>query len=193
MKSIMKFIASRSRLQRFTAYIVMALVFALFGCNRMVLEVEHDKATSFAGMKKYDWVHGVKDGSIAKTLRNPIYAKTVQDEVQHALQEKGFQRVDDGRPDFLVSFRIVGQDRISVGAQEYPTKNVELEYLTARPTTYIYIDGNLVLNIFTPDSSKIIWHGHAHTQLESTVKPSTVKKKIVEAVNGLMKSFPPQD
>jgi Domain of unknown function (DUF4136) len=122
---------------------------------------------------------------------DPLWQSRIQDAVDHDLQAKGWQRVDNGGD---VALTAVGSAR---NEKEYQTFYDGMGGWRWRgfgeTTTQVenYPVGTLVLDFYDAHSKDLLWRGVAQQSLSD--KPDKNEKKLEKAVSKMLEHFPPQE
>lgn len=193
---------------------VMGLMMAvlLFGCSTSNLTIDHDykEDVNFAQYKTYRWYDASQNGyQDQKSFQgNDILKARIHEEVNQALQAKGFVLVPSGEVDFMVNYSITTQAKTDVRSYNtyggltpgftmgygsgYYRYGYSVVYATAPEVRTIhYEEGTFVLDVINPDN-KLVWRGTAVGRLKDE---STIEEKRAAAhtvVNKVLEEFPPQ-
>jgi hypothetical protein len=165
------------------ASIVILLVSATVVLAQEV-KTDYDHHVDFSKYKTYSW---------AKVeTSNSIWDGRVKDAVDKELQSKGLSQVPSGGDVAIVA---VGTTR------EKPT--LETFYSggfggwgwrgfgdTATTTVENYKEGTLVVDMFDPNTKKLLWRGTASDTLSDNPEKNT--KKMDKGVEKMLKDFPPK-
>jgi hypothetical protein len=168
---------------RIPAIIVMVIVFSTLMIAQEV-QTDYDHHVDFSNYKTYSW---------AKVeTSNSIWDGRVKDAVDKELQSKGLSQVPSGGDVAIVA---VGTTR------EKPT--LETFYNggfggwgwrgfgdTATTTVENYKEGTLVVDMFDPNTKKLLWRGTSSDTLSD--KPEKNEKKLEKGVDKMFKDFPPK-
>jgi hypothetical protein len=121
---------------------------------------------------------------------DPLWQSRIQDDVDHELQSKGWQRVDSGGD---VAITAVGSTH---NQQEYQTFYNGMGGWRwggfGETTTQVenYPVGSLVVDFYDAHSKQLIWRGVASDSLSD--KPDKNEKKLEKLVDKMFNHFPPQ-
>jgi hypothetical protein len=113
--------------------------------------------------------------------------------IDAGLADRGFSRNSDD-PDFYVIYHAALD-------QEINQRNIEnyyefINYMVFAPTvTTRYVEewdiGTIIIDVFDPDSRRLIWRGTSRTEMNYQAGPRENKPIIEEAVKKMLKEFPP--
>ena len=106
-----------------------------------------------------------------------------------------------GQPDFTLMYYVVLENReepieaIEPGKSIYGyryTASGKISWTLADPTQMRqYTEGSLILDIVDARTNHALWRGTATARLIEKVKPEERERRINEAVQELLKKFPP--
>lgn len=184
----------------------------LVGCSSSHLTVDHDykENVDFDSYKTYRWHDTSQNGyQEQKSYQgNDILKARIHDEVDKALQAKGFVLVPTGEVDFTVNYSITTEAKTDVRSYNtyggltpgftmgygagYYRYGYSVLYATAPEVrTVHYEEGTFVLDIINADN-KLVWRGTAVGRLkdESTVEEKRAAVQTV--VTKVLEDFPPQ-
>jgi hypothetical protein len=171
------------RLPRFLALPVIALLAIATTSVAQDVKTDYDHHANFSQYHTYYWEK-------VKTS-DPLWQSRIQDAVDHDLQAKGWQRVDNGGD---VAVTAVGSTH---NQQEYQTFYDGMGRGWrwggfGETTTHVenYAVGSLVLDLYDAHNKQLIWRGVAQDTLSD--KPEKNEKKLEKSVNKMLEHFPPQ-
>jgi hypothetical protein len=180
------------RLSLLFAFLAMT---AVLGCSSITVNYDYDKKADLTSFKTYAWLpdpatpsKNVKD----ELARNSLVDQRVKNAVNRGLAEKGF-RQDAKKPDFLVSYHTGVEDKVNVADWGY---NYSWGYPYWGPTgrnisVHQYKEGTLILDFISPKNLTLVWRGIAQAVLPTRETPEKSEKLINEAVDKILKGFPP--
>jgi hypothetical protein len=155
------------------------------------IKVDYDKSADFARFKTFSWTRGAPPP-------NPIINQMIIDGVERSLTEKGLTKVNDGG-DLLISVAVAIQYDIQVAQQSRGNTGSDIQ--TGIPTgagqPFDIRKGSLVIDMESPASKTIVWHGLASDTLR--YEPSGDMQKDAKKVEGrlrktiekLLNKYPP--
>jgi hypothetical protein len=145
------------------------------------VKTDYDHHANFSQYHTYYWEQ-------VKTT-DPLWQSRVQDAVDHALQAKGWQRVDNGGD---VAVTAVGSTH---NEREYQTFYDGLGGWRwggfGETTTQVenYPVGSLVLDLYDAHNKRLIWRGVSSDTLSNNTEKN--EKKLDKAVDKMLDHFPP--
>jgi hypothetical protein len=160
------------------------LAFAV-GALAQDVKTDYDHHANFSQYHTYYWEK-------IKTS-DPLWQSRIQDAVDHALQSKGWQRVDNGAD---VALTAVGSTH---NQQEYQTfyegmggwrwRGMGMGETTTEVENYPV--GSLVLDFYDAHNKQLIWRGVSSDTLSNN--PEKNEKKLDKAVDKMLDHFPPHE
>ena len=147
------------------------------------VRTDWDRHVNFERYHTYSW------GRVQTS--NPLWESRIEDAVDHALSEKGWQKVPSGG-DVVIAAIGATQNQ-----QEYQTFYDGMGGWrwhgfgdTATTTVQNYRVGTLVVDMYTPNDKHLIWRSTASDTLSD--KPEHNEKILDKAVDKMFKKFPPK-
>ena len=151
---------------------------------------DYDKQVDFTNLKTYDWMPIPEKAGI-----DTLSIQRVKKAVNAELKAKGLMMTSDN-PDFLIAEHLGKKDKVQVTDWGYGYGLGDRygggDYWGPRGVdTYQYEEGSLILDFVDAKSKKMIWRGVAKAQIDDTNTPEKSEKLINEAVQEILKKFPP--
>lgn len=176
------------------ARIPLILALVLIGCSGIKVDSDYDPRTNFAALQKYAWLPLPRAKTGDPRLDSPLLASRIEDAIETRMAFNGFTKVEPDDADFFVTFHI-GVDQ-------------KLDVMTI-PTTYGYgarrgyyggvetrVDqyeqGTLLIDFVDRTKADLLWRGSGQSRVSQTSSPEEREQRVREAVNAILKQFPPQ-
>lgn len=170
-----------TRFFRFAPGVLVATAAIAFAPD---ISVDYDHNVDFARLHTYSWI-GVRAGT-------SIWQDRITRAVDADLAGKGWQRVESGADVSIAALgHVTESDTLETFYNGFPGwgwhgwANIGTATTTVVPNRV----GNLTLDMFQGGSKQLIWRGMASEVISS--KPDKNDKKLNEAVEKLLKHFPP--
>ncbi len=173
------------------AFFVLFLIGFTVSCASIYnVKYDFDQQANFADLKTFDWMPVPEKAGI-----NSLVVQRVKKAVNAELQAKGLMMTSNN-PDFLIAQHLGKKDKVQVTDWGYSYSH----YGRYRggywgPTgvsTYEYEEGSLILDFVDAKSKKMIWQGAAKAEVQNIDTPDKSEKLINEAVQEILKNFPPK-
>ena len=154
------------------------------------VQYDYDKQADFESLKTYDWMTVPEKADI-----DSLNVERVKKAVNAELQAKGLMMTSNN-PDFLIAEHLGKKDKVQVANWGYgygPHGGYRGGYWGPRGvSTYQYEEGSLILDFVDSKSKKMIWRGVAKAVVDNINTPEKNEKLINEAVQEILKDFPPK-
>ena len=129
--------------------------------------------TDFSKFKTYKWVTFKNEAPIDNVTDEQIKAA-----VDAAAARKGLQRVDGDSADLFIDYQ----------TRELITSKVPMDPNDKLQTIY---HGDLAIDMYTTANHHLVWRGLASKVLDPKANPEKRQKNLNNAVEKLMKNYPP--
>jgi hypothetical protein len=169
---------------RISVPLVMVAVLSLAGCSATTAEravrTEYKKTTTFQEWKTYRFA---TDGT-SEAPNYPRYEKMTLQALEEELTARGYTRIEDGAPDFRVSFDLVfrGDTTPQIVPQGGGAEPMARSHAGQTPS------GSLTIRMLDPLTSEILWAGHISEIKMTAIEPY---KELRKAVWRVLVEFPP--
>ncbi len=125
-----------------------------------------------------------------------LNVERVKKAVNTELQAKGLT-MNSSNPDFLIAEHLGKKDKVQVTNWGYSYgphhgRYREPYYWPGGISAYEYEEGSLILDFVDAKSKKMIWRGVAKADINNADTPEKKEKLINEAVQEILKNFPPK-
>ncbi len=155
------------------ANFIIAVVLTAFlsSCSSLDISTDYDPTQDFSKHKTYRWAR-IKERDPNDILsKNIMLRKRVQVAVNNGLKEKGFTKLDRGKPDFIVFVHAGVQQRMNVyhhGGYHYG--GWWGPYGSYSSVSH-YKQGTLVVDIVDTEEKELSWRGIASDVVQSYSDP----------------------
>ena len=118
---------------------------------------------------------------------NTFFIERVQRAVDSHLRQKGFEKVGDGQPDFVVHYHARVEQRLDL--TELRSGEPRCQTGDCRP--FAYDAGTLLIDFVDPRSNQLMWRGWAERGLQGVVDDQAwMDQAVDDAVRRIMERFP---
>jgi hypothetical protein len=164
------------------AAIILTLSAIIFmtGCSTVQVETDYNREVDFSKYRTYRWIPHVKGTEDNPLMNDPLIESHVRNSVNAEMAKKGFTKIEEGHPDFLIAYYFTARNRVDVThyyGYWYPHTNV-----------YRYKEGTLILDMVDREEKQLIWRGWATGVLEDRGR---IAEQINYSVGKLLKKYPP--
>lgn len=175
------------------ATIMLAMMLMTMGCSPTTIHTEFDPEGDFKSFRTWNWLPVDEFDSDDRRLNDPKVRKALTDVIDAALADRGYMKNPDS-PDFFVIYHAALD-------QELNQRNIEnyyeyMNYMVFAPrVTTRYTEewdiGTIIVDIFDPESRRLIWRGTSMTEMNYQAGPRENRPIIEDAVKKMLKRFPP--
>ena len=171
--------------------IAVSLAALLSSCSSLDISTDFDPTQDFSKYKTYRWAR-IKERDPNDVLtKNLMMRKRVQTAVNKGLQEKGFEKLDRGKPDFIVFVHAGVQQRTNVyhhGGYYYggwwgPSGGYS--------TVSHYKQGTLVVDIVDTEEKELSWRGIASDVVQTYSDPDALQEELDYVISVMLEDFTP--
>ena len=152
-----------------------------------------DPGFDFMAGTTYDWMDS--EGQV-----DNITSSRIRSAADAAMAERGFTHSTDD-PALVMSYQVTTDQRSSFntvstgwgGGSRWGSGwgGMSMGMSTARTTENVWTEGTLVLAIFDVPTKDMVWHGSATTDLDGSRSPEQRQELMDDAVDKMMRDFPP--
>lgn len=121
----------------------------------------------------------LKVGQIEQDLRNAI---------SNELDAKGYLKADLDRADILVAFGVSTRERTDI-YDVYMARRFNYPSQVVHVDAHKYIEGALIIDFFSGDDGRQIWHGWAKERFHRKPSDEHRQEKINQGVKAILENF----
>ena len=163
--------------------LTLLTVLVISGCGSTAAEMptrtEYSKTTAFHEWKTFRFS---SEDRTSDRNRYPRFESMAQQALEEELTARGYQRIEDGTPDFRVAFDLVFRGEKTQQAAPEGSDPMARSYSGARQS------GTLTVEMLDPISSQILWSGLVAEIKLNSIEP---QKELKKAVWRVLVEFPP--
>jgi len=171
--------------------ITISLIVLLSSCSSLNISTDYDPTQDFSKYKTYRWAR-IKERDPNDILsKNLMLRKRIQAAVNKGLIEKGFTKLDKGKPDFIVFIHAGVQQRMNVyhhGGYYYGGWWGPYGGYTS---VSHYKQGTLVIDIVDTEEKELSWRGIASDVVKSYADPEALQEELDYIISAMLDDFPP--
>ncbi len=173
---------------RVRLFLYLTVLVSLIACSTMKINVDYDQDAGFLQYKTYRWIPHRPKIKPPRMIDHTLLEKRIKNTVDAELAAKGYDKVANGEPDFLVAFHIGAQNKVDVTHYGY-RYGPRGRWWGHRAEVHRYKQGTLILDIVDAGTKQLVWRGSAR---DAVRRPQDLDDKLLEAVEKVMVRFPPQ-
>jgi hypothetical protein len=153
------------------------------GCSTVQVHSDAAPGIDFSAYKTFTQAPPPSSAGKSMPGYSTITGDHIQASIAHDLEVKGLTRASSSRSaDVIIVFSIDGQPRQEIdGADDWYGGDVY---------TVNYVQGTLVIDVIDAKKKKLIWHSYGQTDLYGS--GGGTSSQVDNAVNEILKGFPPQ-
>jgi Domain of unknown function (DUF4136) len=171
--------------------LTLGLIVLLSSCSSLNISTDYDPTQDFSKYKTYRWAR-IKERDPNDILsKNINLRKKVQVAVNKVLKERGFTKLDRGKPDFIVFILAGVQQRINVynyGGYYYGGWGGPYGGYTSMSR---YKQGTLIVDIVDTEEMELSWRGIASDVVRSYSDPEELQEELDYVISSMLEDFPP--
>jgi len=164
------------------------------------IQTDYNPQQDFTGYHTYRWAERTPTGDDDPRVYNDIIKSRVQYAADSVLKTKGFERVDSGRAEFLMSWHGAINGKVS-----YNTVNTHYGYGwggyygggwgggMGSSRTYVneWDEGTLIMHVIDAESNELVWMGSAQGKLNEPRSGEEARERDLDLLKRILGSFPP--
>jgi hypothetical protein len=149
--------------------------------SRLPVRTDYSRDTAFHEWKSFRFA---SDSKGADYQRYPRFERMAQQALEDELVDRGYTRLEEGSPDFRVSFELIFR------GEKTPQVSPERGGAEPKATTYggSAQRGTLIVRMLDPATAEVLWTGHISEIKMNVIEPQS---EIRKAVRRLLVEFPP--
>jgi len=164
-------------MKRTLVLLAVPVLLGAIGCSSLKVYNDYDDSMNFAHYRTYRWLPRDEAAGVI-----PLYDKRIRTAVDHELANKGFEEVENGPVDLIVSYEALLNERIQVRARDYYWHGYY-------PEIDRYQEGTLVIDLVDYTRNQLVWRAWASGVFDED--PRKANEQINEAVYKIFKRYPP--
>jgi hypothetical protein len=171
-------------------FVAVGAVLALTACSGISTSTDYDPSVDFSKFSTYQW-HETESGNV-----DAITDTRIKSAIDAGLASRGMKKVDSGA-DLAVSYQVTTAQKKSYNTVNtgwgggYYWGGWGMGMGTSTTYENTWEEGSLVLGIFDAGKKSLVWTGTATTDLDENRTPEQRQSIINEAVQKMLKNFPP--
>ncbi len=170
-------------------FLVLCLMALTVSCSSVYnVQYDYDTKAKFPSLETYDWLP-----IPAKSGINDLNMRRIKKAVDTNLEAKGLKRTSD-TPDFSIAIHVGRKEKLRVTDWGYGYGHhgrYRGGYWAGGVEVYQYAEGTLILDFVDTKTKHLIWRGTADAKIDKVRSPEKREKLIDEAVQKILKNFPP--
>ena len=185
-------------MNKYVNTILLALLaITISACSGIQVSQDFEQGFDFSGMKTFAWQ--ANENNEWGLTSNELVDRRIRNAIVNTFTAKKFTLKDSAEPDFLVSYNVVVDQRIS---SSNVSGGVSMGRSTRGRSTSIgistgsqirtYEQGTLLIDVTDAASGKLVWRGVSSQALPDLSNPERLTAHINATVEAILAQFPPQ-
>jgi hypothetical protein len=171
--------------------IAVGLMALLYSCSSLDISTDYDPTQDFSKYKTYRWARIKERDPNDLLTKNLNLRKRVHLAVNKGLKERGFEKLDRGKPDFIVFVHAGVQQKMNVYYQGGYHYGGWWGPYGGYSSVSTYKQGTLVFDIVDTDEKELSWRGIASDVVQSYSDPEALQEELDYVISIMLEDFPP--
>jgi hypothetical protein len=181
-----------------------ALAVSLAACGGIKTTIDYNPEVEFAQLRTWDFMPDPESRGGGMLVDNDLVDARVKRSVETVMEEKGFERVTTGEPDFRIGYHLALEEELSYTSMNSTYGGGWGYGMYRRPyyggggmsTTTVQERsseiGTVIFDIFEVESQELVWRGSGvDTVRDDNPDPRERQYRADEAVRIILDDFPP--
>ncbi len=176
---------------------ISVLIFAITACSGIQVSQDFEQGFDFSGLNSFAWKSN--ENNEWGLTDNDLVDRRIRNAIVNTLSARQFKQDDSGKPDFLISYDLTVEQKIS-------SSNVSGGVSMGRSTRggfgsigistgsqlRTYDQGTLIIDVTDMASDKLVWRGISSQALPDLSDPQKLTDRVNETVEKILAPFPPE-
>ena len=175
------------------------LALLVAGCSSVSVTQDFDKSADFSSVQTFAWLHAEQPETGNHRIDDDLINARIRRFIVQEMTAKGFKQTDATSADILVEY-FAGIDRrisdsggsVSMGMSRGSAGRAGSVGWSSGSTISEDEFGILTINLIDPQTQRTIWRGTGSRRTSSRPSPERITRNIEEAVQRILKRFPPK-
>ena len=182
---------------KFNSMLAVLMIVTITACSGIPVSQDFEQGFDYSGLKTFAWQ---PDNGEWGLRNNEIVDRRIRSAIVNTLTAKQFTLVDSNESDFLISYHLTVEQRIS-NRSSGVSGGVSMGRSSRGRTGSIsmstgsqissYDRGTLLIDVTDVASNKHVWRGISSQALPDLSDPQRLTARINETVEAILKQFPP--
>lgn len=168
-------------------FLGLLIVSGICGCASMSVSIDYDQDVDFTEYKTFDWIKQKPKVPPRRAFDAALFEKRLRSAVEDELMARGYERVNEGKPDLLVAYHIGAKNKVDVNTYGY-RYGPRGRWVGRHVEVHRYKEGTLIVDLVDGGMKQLVWRG---TAVGAVYHPKDMEARLLEAVTELFEKFPP--
>ena len=176
--------------------LLVLITIAFTACSGIPVSQDFEQGFDYSGFKTFAWQPN--DNNEWGLTNNELVDRRVRSAIVNTLTANHFTLKDSNEPDFLISYNLVVEQRVSSsnlsgGVSMGRSSRGRAGSISMSTGSQIrtYDRGTLIIDVTDVNSNKLVWRGVSAQALPELSDPQRLTALINETVEAILKQFPP--
>ncbi len=181
---------------KFNSILLALITIAIAACTGIPVSQDFEQGFDYSGFKTFAWQ--ANDNNEWGLTNNGLVDRRIRSAIVNTLTANHFTLKDSNEPDFLISYNLVVEQRISSsnlsgGVSMGRSSRGRAGSISMSTGSQIrtYDRGTLIIDVTDVNSNKLVWRGISSQALPNLSDPQRLTSQINETVEAILKQFPP--
>jgi hypothetical protein len=177
--------------------LVVLITIAFTACSGIPVSQDFEQGFDYSGFKTFAW--HPNDNNEWGLTNNELVDRRIRSAIVNTLTANHFTLKDSNEPDFLISYNLVVEQRVSSsslsgGVSMGRSSRGRTGSISMSTGSQIrtYDRGTLIIDVTDVNSNKLVWRGISSQALPDLSDPQRLTARINETVEAILKQFPPK-
>jgi hypothetical protein len=160
-------------------------------CATAQVGYDFDRSANFSHYHTYTWASGGQEATGDRRLDSSLVDSRIRTAIDAQLRAKGYLASLDGRPDFLVTYRVGMKDMMKGASTQHYIGDRAHGTFTTVSDIQPYNEGTLLIDILDANSQQLVWQASAKAELAQSLSPEQRDARVNNVVRAMLAHFPP--
>jgi hypothetical protein len=176
---------------------ISVVILAISACSGIQVSQDYEQGFDFSGLKSFAWKPN--ENNDWGLTDNDLVDRRIRNAIVNTLTARQFVQDDSGKADFLVSYDLTVEQKISssnvsggVSLGRFTRGGFGSIGISTGSQLRTYDQGTLMIDVTDAASSKLVWRGVSSQALPDLSDPQKLTKRVNETVEKILAQFPPE-
>lgn len=178
--------------------IYSVLLTMLLGCSAKGVRTEYQEKSGLGDLKTYGWFQSDTPPGNNVRVNNTKVIEAVRNAVEKNLKQKGYQKVENGKADFLVTWFGAIEEKVQVESINHfysgygygPVMTSSSPAKNDGSSAVEYEEGTILIDVLKPTTQEMLWRGAGSRRILEERKEGDAVLYIDLVVSKIFDNFP---
>ncbi|MFQ5648921.1 MAG: DUF4136 domain-containing protein [bacterium] len=168
-------------MRKTSGFLGACLALGWLSCSPISVRTDFDREANFSNYQTFKWMPNPQKRKKGSVPRNSLLDKKIRRAVERELEAKGYEIIERGKADALLSYHVGMQQRVEIDRYGYG-------YWHRHVHVHRYKEGTIIIDVVDPEMKQLVWRGAAQGVVGH---PEGNEEKINEAIAKVFEKYPP--